>query len=810
MTRVCPEGRGPRVLVTGAGGLLGGRLAALLAIHADVVAGWHEAPPPVGLRDARLDVLSRASIESVIDAVRPGAIVHCAALADVDRCEAGPEAARRLNVGASETLARSCRSRGIRLVTISTDLVHAGDRRFVRETDPPGPLMAYAVTKLEGEEAVLAHCPGAAIVRVALVLGRGHGPRGTASESIAWGLRAGSRLRLFTDQYRTPVDPESVSRALERLLEGSQAGRFHLGGAERLSRHELGVRVARLLGLREDLIEATTQATHSIGVPRPADVSLDSGRAARELGWAPRPLDDAIREGRVAPDGRAPGAIIRSRKTPMERESLEDRLRRATRNFTTRLPEDELLRLGADLSRELARAHADSPPRHPDLEPKTIPIVEGKPRLEGGAQAGDAEEDLFRLGALLNSLATGAPPDVSWRLDGPPRPDASTLARATVLSALGSPRREDALPGAGTAAEAIEAALAPPEDGPAPWPLFRGDPARSGSRDLAASPSAVAATWQVLLGSVVASPALTARLALAALADGRLVFLDRGNGRKLLEIRLASAIESSPALLGRDLYVGTDDGDMVAVDVVEGRERFRAKVGQLVRSSPLPLADHVLVGVVDGKDGGGLVAVDTKGKTLWKRKLGPVFSSPALAGDRVLVGSDDGSLHAVDPAKGTVLWSHPLGAKVRATPAVSGEIGVVGDFSGRLAAVRVADGSRVWTAELGHPVYSSACLAGELCLVGCNEGHIHALDLRTGAPRFEVRTGGPVVASALGVGGRFLVASTDGDVYLLDAGGSVVHRSTVSPAGLQASPAADGELVVLGSGAGLHALRLAP
>src|SRR5205085_551221 len=80
------------------------------------------------------------------------------------------------------------------------------------------------------------------------------------------------------------------------------------------------------------------------------------------------------------------------------------------------------------------------------------------------------------------------------------------------------------------------------------------------------------------------------------------------------------------------------------------------------------------------------------GKVAWKRALGAVFSSPALAGARVLVGSDDGSLYAVDATAGTVAWTSKLGGKVRATPAVDAGRAVVGDFSGRVVCVSVEDG----------------------------------------------------------------------------------------------------------------------
>lgn len=286
--------------MTGAGGLLGGRLAELLGERHLVVAGRHQAPAPAGVPEQPLDLLQPASIEAALEAARPDAVVHAAALADADLCEREPARAEALNLRAAEALARACRRRGIRLLALSTDLVLGGERAFSGEAEPPRPLLVYARTKLAGEEATLAEAPGAAVLRVALVHGRGHGARPTASEAIVWSLCAARAVRLFTDQYRTPVDAESVAAALHRLLEGVGAGRFHLGGAERLSRYEMGLRVARVLGLPVGLIEPARQVDVALAAPRPADASLDSGRARRELGWEPRPLDAGIREGRPA------------------------------------------------------------------------------------------------------------------------------------------------------------------------------------------------------------------------------------------------------------------------------------------------------------------------------------------------------------------------------------------------------------------------------------------------------------------------------------------------------------------------------
>jgi dTDP-4-dehydrorhamnose reductase len=238
-------------------------------------------------------------VERALDATAVEAVLHCAVL-QAEACEARPHDAEALNHRATESLAKACRARGLRLVALSTDMVFAGDRPFLREDDGAGPLQTYGRTKLAGEEALLAADPQAAVARIALVVGRGHGPRATASEGIAWALRAGRHLRLFTDEYRTPVDPESVARGVASLLRGKASGRFHLAGSERISRFDLGRRVAALLGLSPDAIEAARQADHA-GPPRPPDLSLDITRARSLLGFSPRPLDEALREGRAVP-----------------------------------------------------------------------------------------------------------------------------------------------------------------------------------------------------------------------------------------------------------------------------------------------------------------------------------------------------------------------------------------------------------------------------------------------------------------------------------------------------------------------------
>jgi dTDP-4-dehydrorhamnose reductase len=294
-----------RVLVTGAGGRLGGILAHRLAADTLVVAGRHRSPVPRALESVPLSLLSGSSIDRAIERSRPDAIVHCAALADADRCEREPLLAHAINVEAPARIARTSHRHGIRLLALSTDLVFDGDRAPVNESAVARPWLVYGLTKRLGEQAVLDEATGSVVVRVALVHGRGFGRNGTSSETILWTLRSGRPAFCFTDQYRTPIDGASVADAIARLLRGTQTGVFHAGGSNRLSRYELALRVARLFGHPESLVRPVLQASRAsspIDVLRPADVSLVSDRARRELGWEPRALDAGLLESRPFPD----------------------------------------------------------------------------------------------------------------------------------------------------------------------------------------------------------------------------------------------------------------------------------------------------------------------------------------------------------------------------------------------------------------------------------------------------------------------------------------------------------------------------
>ena len=415
----------------------------------------------------------------------------------------------------------------------------------------------------------------------------------------------------------------------------------------------------------------------------------------------------------------------------MDQETLADHLRRATRNFTSRLPEERVFTIGQALAAELVRAHAEQPPRHPVLDPDVIPMADGSPRLTGGSAAGETTEDLFQLGCLLSALALGAPADLSWRLDGPPPAELSTVRRRSVLTTLAAPRRTDRYATAEEAARELLAATAPAAGAPA-WPLFRGDTARTGPE-----PAAVAArlrpVWRVASGPVVASPILTADLVVVPATDGRLLFIDRARGRLLHTVAIGPS-ECSPTLADGVVHVGTDEGLLLGIDVATGDERYRAKLGGLVRSSPLPIANGVVVGH-RGREGGGRGG---GGRRARASRSGRASSAPSSRRRRWPAGAccagattDRCTRSTAPPAPspGRRSWGPrcarppPSRARPRSwAPSTGGSPRCASRTARRRGAAPSATPS----------IPPRASPAGSAVL-GCHEGHLHGLDLRTGA-----------------------------------------------------------------------------
>lgn len=276
----------PRWLVSGASGQLGSHVVRQLARDAPgepvcALVG-RNAVGTAGTEVQRVSLADVNTLRRITRVFRPTHILHLGAMTAVDECHARPAEAEEINVGATRALAEATTDLHARLVFSSTDMVFDGDHAPYRETDPTRPLSHYGRTKAAAER-VLAEFDRTLVVRIPLMYGLPCSTRPTTFSQQLAALHSRQPLRLFTDEFRTPVWLADAARALIGLARDDLTGLIHVAGPERLSRYELVARCAALLGIHDPNLIAVSRLEIAAAEPRPADLSLDGRILARRL-----------------------------------------------------------------------------------------------------------------------------------------------------------------------------------------------------------------------------------------------------------------------------------------------------------------------------------------------------------------------------------------------------------------------------------------------------------------------------------------------------------------------------------------------
>jgi len=277
--------RAKKLLVTGCGGFVGGAVVHQARGPVELHAVSRGAPlrHRQGLAWHTLDLLDAGEVDRLFKEVSPDAVIHAAARADIDFCEANKDIAREINLGVTEHLARLCQERGARMIFMSTDTVFDGKKGYYIEEDPPGPLNWYAETKVAAERSVAGLAGNWVVVRTSLVVGL---PVLSAGNSFLSRMlpvfESGKELGVPDNEVRSPIDVVTLARALIELAENNYVGYLHLAGNDIMNRFEMVQRIAAKLGLPQRLVVARNPVDIPGRALRPLDVSL-CNRKARSL-----------------------------------------------------------------------------------------------------------------------------------------------------------------------------------------------------------------------------------------------------------------------------------------------------------------------------------------------------------------------------------------------------------------------------------------------------------------------------------------------------------------------------------------------
>jgi outer membrane protein assembly factor BamB len=209
---------------------------------------------------------------------------------------------------------------------------------------------------------------------------------------------------------------------------------------------------------------------------------------------------------------------------------------------------------------------------------------------------------------------------------------------------------------------------------------------------------------------------------------------------------LGAAAWAAPAYRGGTIYVGTADGRFHALRASDGADVWTWADSTPIHGEALVTNDAVFV-VNDRTE---LVRLDRmSGELVWRVPLDAARRSPArlpeddtfshrtavpVMVDGVLyVGSTDGSMLAIDPARGETKWRINAGAKICAPAAVAGGQVIVGTFDGTLLALRRVDGHELWRRKFADAIVSAPVIHRGMAIVGARDYLMHAVRLSDGS-----------------------------------------------------------------------------
>jgi dTDP-4-dehydrorhamnose reductase len=258
--------------------------------------------------DTGVNITDPSTLSVIRDDKDHPIVIHLAAKADVDGCEADKElgkegAAYKINVEGTQNVVDACKDSGKKIIYISTDFVFDGEhtpKGGYTEEDKPHPLNWYAETKYMGEEIVKASGISYTIVRLAYPFRPDAFPvKKDFVHAIMDRLQEGKPIAGVTDHIFTPTYIDDIAFALDKIIETDAMGMYHVVGSQSLTPYDAALLIAEHAGLDRSLISKTNREEYFKNkAARPFDLSLNNAKIER-LGVHMRTFEEGLKEVKV-------------------------------------------------------------------------------------------------------------------------------------------------------------------------------------------------------------------------------------------------------------------------------------------------------------------------------------------------------------------------------------------------------------------------------------------------------------------------------------------------------------------------------
>lgn len=274
-----------KMLVTGASGLLGNRIAELAKRYYTIVP-LHNTKP-LQSNSLKTDITNAIEVSTLFNRLKPTVVIHTASETNVDKCETEKAHAWKTNVEGTRNIAEACQKVNAKLVCISTDYVFDGEKGLYSEEDKPNPVNYYGLTKLEGEKQVSDYCENYATLRTSVLYGW-HPWKHNFATWVISKLKQQQEITVVEDHYNTPTLADNLAEMAVEIAEKDLRGLYHTSGRERISRYEFAKQIAKTFNMGANLIKPVKMSQLTTWTAkRPKDSSLDTRKIQKQLKTKP-------------------------------------------------------------------------------------------------------------------------------------------------------------------------------------------------------------------------------------------------------------------------------------------------------------------------------------------------------------------------------------------------------------------------------------------------------------------------------------------------------------------------------------------
>jgi len=232
--------------------------------------------------------------------------------------------------------------------------------------------------------------------------------------------------------------------------------------------------------------------------------------------------------------------------------------------------------------------------------------------------------------------------------------------------------------------------------------------------------------WTFKTGNEIkSSPVVVGDRVLIGSYDQYLYCLSASNGSVLWKFRTEGPVHSTPAIVNGIAYFAGCDEIFHAVRMSDGKEAFRVSSGAYTGASPAIRDGAAYYGTFENEV---LMVSLAAHNIVWhyqhpQRKF-PYYSSAAVLNDRVVVGGRDKFVHGISKA-GKGVWTFATRARVESSPAIAGGRVFIGSNDGRFYVLNLANGAKLWEFNAGAPLSASPAIANGRIVIGSQDGRLY-------------------------------------------------------------------------------------